>query len=195
MVWCDVGTVRRYLSCWRETRNGIHVQHALGGQDGLRWAGRTVSRGHGIDLFLPRQFHLGEGSTHAQVLSFARPDRPRMRTALRELYLFHKRYNMERCQHLRIQETVGGRWPCLNTRGGKRRRNAVVLRSAPAASCSRQLMSAWRSSRSDESCSALLLWAPNGATRVRYAQMIDSSAPAHDRSCRQRPCRKHEQRK
>lgn len=115
-------------------------------------------------------------------------------TVWRALNLFHQRYSEERRQHLlRITETAGGgRWPCLNTRSGKRRRNLVVLRSAPAASFSRQLMSDSRSSRSAESCSALLQWTPNGATRVRYAQIVDSSVPAQDLSCRQRACRQHE---
>ena len=109
------------------------------------------------------------------------------------LYFFHQLFSEERRQYLCKKEMAGGgRWSCLNTRGEKRRRNIVVLRSAPAASFSRQLMSASRSSRSAESCSALLQWTPNGATRVRYAQMIDFSVPAQDRSCRQRACLQHE---
>ena len=85
----------------------------------------------------------------------------RTRTALRALNIFHQRKNEERRQYLRIKErrqylriketAVGGRWPCLNTRDGNRRRNVEVLRSAPAASFSRQLMSESRSSRSAES--------------------------------------------
>ena len=108
---------------------------------------------------------------------------------------FHHLFSQEqeRRQYLCVKASAGGgRWPCVNTSGGKRRRNAVVLTSAPSASCSRQLMSASRSWRSAESCSVLLQWASNGATRVRYAHVIDSSAPAHDLSCRQRPCRQHE---
>eukprot|EP00964_Phaeocystis_antarctica_P020714 scaffold11459_cov64-Phaeocystis_antarctica.AAC.9 len=136
----------------------------------------------------------GEGA-RSKTLRFTCPYCPasHAHTVWRALNLFHQRYSEERCQYLRITETAGGgRWPCLNTRGGKRRRNLVVLRSAPAASFSRQLMRDSRSSRSAESCSALLQWTPNGATRVRYAQIVDSSVPAQDLSCRQRACRQHE---
>ena len=110
--WAQYGEC---LSYWIEPRNGIHIQYELGG---VGRAGRTVIPRHGVDVLLPCWFHLGEGSTCArtQVSSFARPDRPLTRTALRELYLawselylFHQRYNKERRHHFCIEETSGGR--------------------------------------------------------------------------------------
>ena len=62
----SVGAVQRVseLCYQREVSNDDnHVQRALGGQDGRRWAGRTVSRRHSVDLLFPRRFYLGKEST------------------------------------------------------------------------------------------------------------------------------------
>ena len=94
----------------------------------------------------------------------------------------------QRC-HLQ-KRAFGWRWLCLNTDSGKCLRSVVLLRSAPAESPSRHSTRARRKTCSAWSSSALGCRASgsNGATRVRYAHVIDFSAPAHDLSCRQRAC-------
>ena len=86
------------------------------------------------------------------------------------------------------EPAVGWRWLCLNTDSGNRLRSVVLLRSAPAESPLRHSTSSMRKTCSAWSSSALGCRASgsNGATRVRYAHVIDFSPPAHDLSCRQR---------
>ena len=92
---------------------------------------------------------------------------------------------VQRCHQ---ELTFGWRWSCLNTDSGNCLRSVVLLRSAPAESPWRHSTSASRKTCSAWSSSALGCRASgsNGATRVRYAHVIDFSPPAHDLSCRQR---------
>ena len=132
-------------------QGSVLVQQAWVGKAG----GRTVSIGHTVDLLLRCRWFLQANRTYtsSSVLSTTLHSSPLALTRT-EIFLFNQSCNTR--QHLCIQESAGGgRWSCLNTCGGKWRRNVVVLRSAPAATSSRQLMSASRSSRSAESSSLL----------------------------------------
>ena len=101
-------------------------------------------------------------------------------------HLLNNLLAQRRC-HLQ-KPAFGWRWLCLNTDSGKCLRSVVLLRSAPAERPWRQSTSARRKICSAWSSSALGCRASgsNGATRVRYAHVIDFSPPAHDLSCRQR---------
>ena len=103
-------------------------------------------------------------------------------------HLLNNLLAQRRC-HLQ-KPAFGWRWLCLNTDSGKCLRSVVLLRSAPAERPWRQSTSARRKICSAWSSSALGCRASGskGATRVRYAHVIDFSAPAHDLSCRQRAC-------
>ena len=82
------------------------------------------------------------------------------------------------------ESAFGLRWSCLNIDSEKRLRSVVLFRLAPEESSWRQLMSAVRKTRSALPTPALgcCVSGENGPTRVRYAHVIDSSAPAHDLS-------------
>ena len=104
---------------------------------------------------------------------------------LTQRHLALKNLLAQRCQH---ESAFGLCWSCLNTDSEKCLRSVVLFRLAPEESSWRQLTSAVRKTRSALPTPALgcCVLGANVPTRVRYAHVIDSSAPAHDLSCRQR---------